>query len=353
MAAQVSMTRALLVAQCIALIVSTQYLFQPFLWRHWPLDEILLGGLEVLRDRAVVATCIAIAFVAVRHAPQSRALGRSLAMGLGIVLGAVTGEGLLMLLGAPAAAEDGTAFVGGALRWAAVAAAITTLLSVRARSVRTSNEARRIELERLMGETQLANLKLQALRAQIEPHFLFNTLATVRRLGSTDPALCARLLDHLHTFTRLSLAAQPDKQRWSLGQELDLVRAYLGVVAVRMQGRLSVTIDIAAEVHGFELPPLMLASLVENAVKHGITPSTEGGAIAVSAACRRGEVEIAVADTGVGFRASTGTGIGLSNTRSRLRTLYGGNAGLELRANHPRGVVALLRLPAAASALGV
>lgn len=329
----------------IALVVSTQFLFQPFVWRHWPIDEVLLGWFEVLRDRTVVALSIVLAFAATERLPVSHVVGRSAAIGLGIAVGAAVGEATLTLMGAPAAAGDAVTLLGRVLRWSAVAASVAALHQTWVRLARTDGELRRVELDRLDGENQLAHLRLQALRAQIEPHFLFNTLATVRRLATTDRSMRARLLDHLHTFIRLSSAAHPAARGWTLQQEIDLVRAYLGVAAVRMAGRLQVTIDADATLAGTELPPLMLATLVENAVKHGITPSTEPGAIVIGVHGGSGSLDISVADTGVGFRATAGTGIGLANTRARLRTLYGGAATLTLRANQPSGVVASLHLP--------
>ncbi len=337
----------LLAALALAAVVSTQFLFQPFIWRHWPVGEILLGWLEILRDRVVVAAAIAFAFATVLRLPLSHGPGRALAIGLGIALGAAAGEAGLMLLAVPMAAGDAATLAGRVLRWSSVAVSVAALQNVRMRSARVENDLRRAELAKLEGDTQLANLRLQALRAQIEPHFLFNTLATVRHLGATDPALRARLLDHLHTFTRLSLAAQPGNQVWTLGQELELVRAYLGVVGIRMDGLLAVDFDVDDAGLACDLPPLMLATLVENAVKHGITPSTRGGSIRIEARHDRNGLAVTVADTGVGFRASAGTGIGLANTRARLRTAYGARASLGLRGNHPCGVVALLHLPLA------
>ncbi len=336
---------SVLAALAIALIVSTQFLFQPFVWRHWPLDEILLGWLEVLRDRTVVAVTIALAFSAAQQLLLASDVSRSAALAMSIAVGALLGESLLMGLGAPAAASGAAALLGRALRWSVVAAAVAALIHMWLRAARSVDTLRRLELARLDSEGQLTHLRLQTLRTQIEPHFLFNTLATVRRLGTTDPALHTQLLDHLHNFIRLSLAAGPNERVWRLGQEIELVRSYLGVVDLRMNGRLAVAFEVEPGVQSLSLPPLLVATLVENAVKHGITPSTEGGSITVGARRDGAGLEVTVADTGVGFQSSTGSGIGLANTRARLRTLYGERAVLDLRANQPCGVVAVLRLP--------
>jgi LytS/YehU family sensor histidine kinase len=277
--------------------------------------------------------------------PLTHRFGRPLALGVGIALGATAGESVLMLVQLPGAAGDGMALSARVLRWSSVAIAVAALLKLRARSVRTAGVLHSAELATLEGQTQLTNLRLQALRAQIEPHFLFNTLATIRRLDAVDPALGMRVLDHLHTFIRLSMAAQPGDRSWPLADELALVLAYLGVVGVRMDGALGVEVDVDPRCMRCEMPPLALATLVENAVKHGITPLAQGGAIRITGAFEGDSLVLTVADTGVGFRTSGGTGIGLANTRARLLSTYGPRAWLALRANEPQGVVAQLHLP--------
>jgi signal transduction histidine kinase len=337
-------SRVLLVALALAFLVSTQFLFQPFVWRHWSADEVLRGWLEVLQDRAVVAACMALGFVLARRFGRGASV---FVLGLGIGAGAAVGEVFLMLLSTPAAAVDAAALAGRVLRWCFIAAALLALLAVWRHALHVQDRVRRHELAQLEGEAQLANLRLQALRAQIEPHFLFNTLATVRRLGATEPTQRTQLLDHLHTFIRLSLAAQPGDRAWTLAEELDLVRAYLGVVALRMDGRLRVRVRLDDDaLLACPMPPLLVATLVENAVKHGITPSLAGGDITIDARREGDQLQVRVADTGVGLQASGGSGIGLANSRARLRTLYGDKASLELQAHQPQGVVALLRLPA-------
>ena len=136
------------------------------------------------------------------------------------------------------------------------------------------------ELRRAQMERQIAQSRLQMLRSQIEPHFLFNTLATVRRLHHTEPAQGAQLLTHFLDYLRLTLPTLHDEGA-TLGQEIDLVQAYLGVVAVRMSGRLQVSFEVSDELRACEFPALSIATLVENAVKHGIAPAPEGGAIQV------------------------------------------------------------------------
>jgi LytS/YehU family sensor histidine kinase len=182
------------------------------------------------------------------------------------------------------------------------------------------------------------------LQAQVEPHFLFNTLSNVRRLGQTDAAAGRAMLGQLTRYLRAALPRMRADDS-TLAEEIDLVSAYLGVQKIRMGERLEFAIDAPTALLAARVPPMMLATLVENAIKHGIAPLAEGGAIRVKAESAPGALILTVADSGRGFRAESGSGVGLANVRARLAALYGERAALELRANAPRGVVASIRLP--------
>jgi sensor histidine kinase YesM len=199
-----------------------------------------------------------------------------------------------------------------------------------------------IDAERM--DRQTAEARLQVLEAQIEPHFLFNTLAHVRRLYETDPAAGARMLRNLADY--LAGALPQMRAASTLGRELDHVRAYLDIQRIRMGRRLDCAIDVTAALRDAELPPLMVLTLVENAIKHGLSPLPEGGRIDVRAAISAdGRLCVQVADTGQGFAKASGGGTGLANTRARLASKYGLRASLSLALNTPRGVIATLALP--------
>jgi signal transduction histidine kinase len=193
--------------------------------------------------------------------------------------------------------------------------------------------------------------RLSVLASQVEPHFLFNTLAGVRAAMLSDPDRGILMIDHLIAYLR-STIPQMRADRVSnfvmLGSQLDAVRAYLGVIQARMP-RLRVQLECAPELRGAAIPPLMLISLVENAVKHGIEPKKGPALIRVAAACIDVDgatmLELSVADDGVGFAAAAGSGIGLGNIRERLMHLYGGAAALALRAGETGGVSASIVLP--------
>ena len=216
------------------------------------------------------------------------------------------------------------------------------VLYLRAQS--SDAEARTAELRRGALETQHLATRLRLLQAQVEPHFLFNTLSNVRRLGQTDATAGRAMLGQLTRYLRAALPRMRADDG-TLAEEIDLVSAYLGVQKIRMGDRLQVSIDAPSALLSARVPPMMLATLVENAIKHGVGPLAEGGSIRVSAESAPGALVLTVADSGRGFRAESGSGVGLANVRARLAALYGERAQLELRTNTPRGVVASIRLP--------
>ena len=214
----------------------------------------------------------------------------------------------------------------------------------RALAAHLAAERRQSELSR-----QLAESKLRMLQLQIEPHFLFNTLGSAQQLAERGAPDAARLIANLIRFLRAAAPAMRDETT-TLAQERSLIEAYLGIMRTRLGQRLSYAVAIPAELDDEAVPPGMLITLVENAVKHGIEPCPIGGRIDVDAARDASSLVLTVADTGRGLDASApGQGIGLANVRERLELLYGNAASLELLANEPRGFVARILLPLAAS----
>ena len=328
----------------VGVLMSTQFLFQVFVWRHWPWDEVMSGWLEIARDRVVVALAIGVALVGAVSFPRRGLRSRSAVLGAAILTGATVGELTLLGAGAVGAPGDFAAVIGRIARWLVVAGSIAAMSFMWWRTRDAGAALQATELRRIQLERQAATARLAALRVQIEPHFLFNTLATVRRLHQTEPAQGARLLEHFVNYLR---STQPGfrMQASTLDQEIELARAYLGVVTARMSGRLQVNFDVSEELAQLPFPPLTITTLVENAVKHGIAPLPAGGTITVSVRAVAGALEAVVADTGAGFTASSGSGIGLANIRARLHALYGAGGTLQLRANLPRGVRAAIRVP--------
>jgi signal transduction histidine kinase len=193
-------------------------------------------------------------------------------------------------------------------------------------------------------DRQTAEARLQMLEAQIEPHFLFNTLANVKRLYETDRAAGATMMRNLKDYLSVALP-QMRATTSTLGREIDHAIAYLNIQQIRMGRRLAFAFDVPADLRDARMPSLMLLTLVENAVKHGLTPQPTGGRIDVKARVTEGQLRIDVADTGQGFTKSGGGGTGLANTRARLASYFEDRANLSLAMNTPRGVIATLRLP--------
>jgi signal transduction histidine kinase len=195
-------------------------------------------------------------------------------------------------------------------------------------------------------ESGTLEARLQALQAQVEPHFLFNTLAHVRRLYRTNPVRARLMLDSFRAYLRSALPRMRGGTS-TLGREIDLAQAYLDVQRVRMGRRLSVAVDVPAGLRARALPPMMLISLVENAIKHGLSPLPGGGTIAVAAAEHDGRLEVRVTDNGAGMGDDIGSGVGLANIRDRLEALFGSDAALALSPHAPSGVTATIRVPSA------
>jgi LytS/YehU family sensor histidine kinase len=186
------------------------------------------------------------------------------------------------------------------------------------------------------------------LAAQVEPHFLFNTLAGVRSAIATDPPRASEMIDRLVDYLRAAIPRlrSDGGAQATLGGQIDIVRAYLGLMSARMP-RLRFDIDVPADLLAMPCPPLMLISLAENAVKHGVEPKI--GPVQVTVQARRaadGLLEVTVADDGAGFGGSAGgSGLGLTNIRERLHQMFPARAALTLRARPAGGVAATLSLP--------
>ncbi len=201
-------------------------------------------------------------------------------------------------------------------------------------------------------EKELTVAKLSLLHAQVEPHFLYNTLASAQVLTRSDPARADQMLGNLITYLRHSLP-RAEESFSTLGEELERARAYLEILKIRMGDRLSLQIQVPESLKRVPLPPMMLQTLVENAIKHGLEPVPGGGTVWVLAREANGKLCVTVADDGRGFsEEGGGTGIGLKNVRERLRLAYGEAASFAIVANFPRGVAATISVPITPSPLG-
>ena len=209
----------------------------------------------------------------------------------------------------------------------------------------------RENLKVVSSEKQLVQAQMRMLQAQIEPHFLFNTLANIQTLIPRAPDKASLMLDNFIAYLRQSLTASRS-QEGTVKQEVDLLRNYLELLKIRMGDRLQFEFDIEHDLLGASLPPMLLQPTVENAIKHGLEPKVEGGKVRV-AARRSGEsMVLTVADDGLGFSDhadSSGAGVGLANLRERLAVLYDGQATLTVADAAP-GTIITIGVPLSRSA---
>jgi hypothetical protein len=200
-------------------------------------------------------------------------------------------------------------------------------------------------------ERQLVQARLQVLQAQVEPHFLFNTLSAIDFLIETDPKRASQMQKALITYLRGALP-QMRQESSTLGRELRLIRSFLDLIKMRMEDRLDVEFNVPEGADSAEFPPMMLQSVVENAIKHGIEPKPEGGKVTVAARIQNGQLWVEVKDTGIGIRdterlesATSGTGLGLQNIRERLAMLYPGKSRLVLSSDDSEGTTVKIVVP--------
>jgi signal transduction histidine kinase len=217
---------------------------------------------------------------------------------------------------------------------------------VRQRELFAHKQALAFELERSQLERQALDARMRLLQAQVQPHFLFNTLANVQALVDAGSPQASRVLGTLIAYLR---AAVPrlNEPVTTFREEQQLVRAYLELMHMRMPDRLAFDLQFAPEALDLQVPPLTLLTLVENAVRHGIDPSEEGGRIDIAVAVQDGRCHVRVQDSGVGIRqGGAGLGTGLATLRERLEMVFGGDAALRLTELQPHGVAVELEFPA-------
>src|SRR6266540_3227333 len=212
------------------------------------------------------------------------------------------------------------------------------------RAERTANEAtKRAETEQL--ERTVLEARMEALQAQIEPHFLFNTLASIDQLIQTDPPRASKMQQSLIRYLRSAMPQMRDGARPTLGQQINLCSAYLEIMSMRMEQRLQPVMIVPEGLKSAIFPSMMLQTLVENAIKHGLEPKPEGGKLEIAAEIDDGQLAVHVSDTGVGFMPQGESGVGLANIRERLKVLYNGRAELIITVLPAGGTCATIKIP--------
>ena len=325
---------------------SINWIFEP------PFSEWLLAtGVSFAESMILgVLVVLAVAYVINQTIPGWR---QSAALGIAVVMATGVGTVLLVIFEQPDWRNDSRlpdlgwwllTVASMWLRYALIGLLVAgAWLYMRAEAHYASALAQ-CAVDAARSDQQTAEARLAMLEAQIEPHFLFNTLAHVKRLYDIDPANGRRMLTSLIDYLAVALP-QMRETRSTLGREVAHATAYLDIQRMRMGPRLSVDVDVPDALREADMPPLMILTLVENAIKHGVGPQPGGGRIAIRAWADGECMKTEVADTGQGFVHASGGGTGLANIRSRLAALFGCDASLLLRMNAPHGVVATIVLP--------
>jgi hypothetical protein len=225
-----------------------------------------------------------------------------------------------------------------------VSAIIKVVAGGKRRADMTARQAtQRAETEQL--ERTVLEARMDALQAQIEPHFLFNTLGSIDQLIQTDPPRASKMQQSLIRYLRSSMPQMREGGRPTLGQQVDMCQAFLDIMAVRMEERLRAVVTVPEGLKSAVFPSMMLLTLVENAIKHGLEPRASGGKVEIGAEIVDGQLAVHVQDDGVGFAPKGDGGVGLANIRERLKALYTGRAELIITVPPTGGTCATIKVP--------
>ena len=330
----------------LAWLVSTRILFQPDLFEMWELPDIAQGWATYFGELLVMGVLTWLSVAAVEQWRVRRPLLRGTLVVLAVVFP------VLVVIWIIAWQYSGRwwpvapwGVLGEVLKYSMFAGIVYAARALRRHAERANTQALALAAMQRELEREAAEAQLQLLQAQIEPHFLFNTLANVRQLYRKQPAAGAQTIDNLMVYLRAALP-KVRRSESTLGDEFELARAYLQLFQVRMGPRLRFTLDLPAALRSLPFPPMVLVTLAENAIKHGLAPTDNGGAVHLAARRSGKTLEVSVADDGVGFGPdSGGSGVGLVNIRRQLAARFGHGASLSLEQRDSGGVIAQVRLP--------
>ena len=340
-----------LLVGAVALALAAEPLFQPRIFDDYGLAQVARAVSRHFLDNLVVGLALLASIAWTRRRPVASAWTESARLLVAVCVSTATANlflgiadfGLASDVWIPAAA-------GETMRWAVLGSFLALVDSFRRRRLRAEARTREAIVAEAARRAQTELAQLLLLEAQIEPHFLFNTIANLRRTWNVDPVLGLRMHDNLLAYLRAALPRMRSAMG-TLGEEAELVRAYLELSSLRMAARLAFAIEVPGPLAPVAFPRMMLITLAENSIKHGLMPSDEGGTVRVHAGVEGDRLVVSVEDDGVGLGAAQtgGTGVGLANIRARLATQYGGAARLSIEGGSsgpvPRGVRVSIRLP--------
>jgi len=299
----------------------------------------------------IVAVPVAIAVVVAYNRGPRRPSLRYPALAVAVVASCIAGVTLMIAVEAWAGwayVEDQSRLdpvIVAMVRYALLCALVAAIFVFLRAADESAARAEEAERDRARFVQRMDEARLRMLQAQIEPHFLFNTLANVRSLYGMSLPDAERMLDNVMRYLAAALP-QMRAADSTLAREAALTTAYLEIQGIRMGRRLAFEVEIPEALRSVPFPPLMLLTLVENAIKHGLAPLPEGGTVSVSAVVSKvDELQLRIADSGRGFVRTSGKGTGLANVRARLAAMYGASGRLILAKNMPQGVVATIAVP--------
>ena len=342
----------LLVAS-VGLALAGEPLFQPRVFDDYGVAQVARAVSRHFVENLIVGLALLASIAWTRRKPVASAWVESARLLLAVCV-STTGANLCLAIADFGLASDVWLpfVVGETVRWAVLGSFLALVDAFRQRRQRAGERAREVIVAQAALRAQTEVAQMQLLEAQIEPHFLFNTIANLRRTWNVDPALGLRMHDNLLVYLRAALP-QMRSAVGALGEEAELVRAYLELFSLRMGARLAFSIEVPSPLATLPFPRVMLITLAENAIKHGLMPSDHGGTVRIQACAEQGRLLVSVVDDGVGFGVAKtgGTGVGLANIRARLATQYGSAARLLIESamtgSAPIGVRVSIHLPLA------
>jgi len=316
------------------------------------LTSVKFGG-ETFLDNFTISLCIGIStflcVFTVRHllkpaTPLMQFIAIVLAMTIGSITGSLVGLVIIGVRPSLFIIREYAFFIHIVLIGLLFGSIIIYYFFSRERIRSTEAQMQEEKIRRLTSEKKAVETNLKLLQAQIEPHFLFNTLSNILSLLDTDLNKGKSMLMDLIHYLRTSLA-KTREEATTLGQEMEMIKAYLNIFKVRMEGRLRYRIDVPKSFENIPFPPMLVQPLVENAIRHGIEPKIEGGEVNILAKKNGDVISVEIADTGTGLYEDGDMGFGISNVRERLQSLYGDKGRLILEENHPSGLKAIIEVP--------
>jgi sensor histidine kinase YesM len=313
------------------------------------LTEINFGGgflINLIISQSIGLSCCTCVLAAQYFFPSDRPILQAIRVAVALIIGTICGSFLSTFVSGLSPAdlfERATLFQLLAIG-VIFGSIITYFFSSRAQIAESQAQIQEEKIKRLTSEKIAAQANLKLLQAQIEPHFLFNTLSNVLSLLDTDPKKGKSMLVDFIQYLRASLSKiREDKA--TLGQEMEMIRAYLSIFKVRMGDRLKYKIDLPKNLEAISFPSMLIQPLVENAIKHGLEPKIDGGEIIIGGEVKNGFLRLEVIDTGIGFTEKRDSGMGLSSIRERLESIYGNRGRLILEENQPHGLKATIEVP--------